>query len=111
MELLKLALLVSVAGLVILGGIAYFVGPPHIDLNSLESHNGKTVIIQGTIARATSLPAVTFIDLGKERVKVVLFGIPSHKFIKGDLIEVEGKITRYKGELEIIADEVRCLKC
>jgi len=109
MALLKLALLVSVAGLVILGGVAYFIGPPHIDLNSLESHNGKTVIVQGYIARATIQPTFTFIDL--EGVKVVLFGLPSHKFIKGDLIEVEGEIKRYQGELEIVADEIRCLKC
>ena len=110
-DLLKLALLVSISGLVLLASLACFIEPPHTDLNSLDSFNGRTVLVQGVIMSASHRPDITFLELGKERVKVVLFGLPSHKFAKGDVIEIVGDITRYKGELEIIAEEIRCLRC
>lgn len=106
---LKLALFVSISGLVLLSILAYFIGPPHIELSKLESYNGKNVVVREKITSASHHPKVTFLTLGKENVKVVLFGLPSHKFVAGDVVEVTGDIKYYKGELEIIAEEVRLL--
>jgi len=110
-SMLKLALLVSIAGLVLLASLAHFIGPAHIELSELDSYNGKTVVVRGEIVSVAQYPAVTFLNIGDKNVKIVLFDPPTYKFSKGDLIEVRGDVARYKRELEIIAEEIGCLEC
>lgn len=110
-SMLKLALLVSIAGLVLLASLAYFIGPTHIELSELDSYSGKTVVVRGEIVSVAKYSEVAFLKLGEEQVKVVLFDILNHTFAKGDVVEVRGEVTRYKRELEIIAEEVKCIKC
>ena len=110
MEPLKLALVVSITGLVFLGYLAYFIGPAHIELSELASHNGRTVVVQGEVISISQHPDVTFLNIGGDNIKVVLFDALDYKFSKGEVIEVQGTIARYKGGLEIIAEEIKLLK-
>ena len=109
--MLKLALLVSVAGLVLLASLAYFIAPAHIELSELESYNGKTVVVRGEVTAASYHSTVAFLEIDENPAKIVLFDALDYKFAKGALIEVQGDITRYKKKLEIIAEEIKCLKC
>ncbi len=104
--MLKLALLVAIAGLVLLASLAYFIAPAHIELSELDSYNGKTVVVRGEVTAASYHSTVTFLELDENTAKIVLFDSLDYKFAKGDVIEVQGDIARYKGELEIIAEEI-----
>ena len=42
---------------------------------------------------------------------VVIFEDPSEKINANDIIMVKGYVKVYKGELEIIADEIYCVRC
>ena len=111
--MLRVALFLSIVGLVLLGFIAYFIATPHIELSELESFNGRYVVIIGSVESAEIYESVSFLELTDEnnKVKVVAFEKISYSFERGDFVEVKGKISRYKGELEIIADEIMCLEC
>jgi len=81
-SMLKLALLVSISGLVLLAYLAYFIGTTHIELSNLASYNGRTVIVRGKVTATPHYSEVTFLCLGEDTVKVVLFGLHSQSLLK-----------------------------
>jgi hypothetical protein len=107
-SLLKLAMFISIIGIFLLCILAYFISPPKIELRDVESNLGRTILVEGTVSRATINPTFTFLDLteGKTKVTAVLFGLPNERIHKGDRVRILGEVSRYKGENELIIEEL-----
>ena len=111
--LIKLSLAWSLIGIFVLILIASFAKPDVIKIKELEANIGKTVAVQGEVIKADYKDKVSFIDLKDETGKttVVLFENPKNKVEKMDVIAVKGKVQVYKGDLELIAEEIICVSC
>ena len=111
--LLKIALVWTLVGIFILISVAIFAEPPELKINELEQHLGKNVIVFGVVESASYKEKVSFIDLADEtgKISVVIFEQLEKRVFDDDVIAVRGKVAEYKGELEIIAEELACIRC
>jgi RecJ-like exonuclease len=106
-RVLRAALLISLVGLFSLTLLAEFYEPEHVPISELNNYEEKIVLVQGKVIKSTQKPGVNFFDVQDSTgtIAVVAFG-QMNKLRKDVGINVKGKVTRYKGELEIIADKV-----
>lgn len=111
--LIKICLAWSLIGILVLIGFALFTEPKVVKISELSESLGKTVIIQGDVLKASYTEKTSFLDVQDEsgKVSVVIFAKPENKTFKGDIVQVKGAVKLYKGDLEIVADEVICVKC
>lgn len=111
--LLKIALLWSVIGIFILIAIVVLTAPSELKISELENHVDETVTVSGSAKLASYKENVAFVDIADEtgKITVVIFDKVEDYFHKDDYITVKGKVSIYKGELEIIADEIICNAC
>jgi len=111
--LLKLSLSLSLIGLLLLLVLTEFVEPEPLEITELVDNIGKHVYIEGFVESATYKDEVTFFTVSdsKEEILVVLFDKLDEVISEGDKIGVSGEVSLYKGKMEIIADELVCLKC
>jgi exonuclease VII large subunit len=109
--MLKLALVFSLVGLFGLSLLAYISSPELVKIADVEGNLGRRVIVAGEIASASYHASVSFLEVCEESncVKVVFFDLPSHRLSKGDLVEIEGEVKLYEGDVEIIAEEIKLL--
>ncbi len=110
--LIKIALAWSLLGLFLLIVIASFSGPATIKIAELEQNVGKTVAVFGNVD-STKYGKTSFIELSDEtgNTTAVRFDNPENKSKAGDYIGVKGKVQVYKGNFELVADEIRCVRC
>jgi len=108
--LLKLCLLWALVGIFLLILIANFTQPPEIKAIQMEDNLDKIVLVKGIVTQITPRDTVTFIDVKDStgEIKVVLFD-KLNSVNQKECIQVRGRVELYKGELEIIADEI--IKC
>lgn len=111
--LIKICLAWSCIGILILIGFALFTEPKPVKISELNEKIGKTIIIQGEVLKASYKEKASFLDVadGSGNISVVLFAKPENKTIQGDVVQVKGIVKLYKGDLEIVADEVLCIRC
>ena len=111
--LLKIALIWTVLGIFILFFVSTYFEPEEVIISDLSLHVNKAVYVKGTISEVSYKETVSFIDLEDDsgKIDVVLFELPKQSLKTGDFIKVKGKVTIYKGNLEIIAQEILCLNC
>lgn len=111
--LLKIALIWSLIGIFVLIAVALFTEPPELAISDLEQHMGKNIVVRGFVESASYKEKVSFIELADEsgEIQVVIFEQVEKKVYTGDQIAVRGRVAEYKGELEVIAEEIACLRC
>lgn len=113
--LTKLSIICTVIGIALLIVVSDKVGAPTSKVSSLTTKDiNKAVTIKGTVKSITTKgSALTMLDIQEKEssIKVVLFGQSfgqsKNNIKKGDFIEIVGRISIYKDELQIIADTVR----
>lgn len=100
-----LAIFVGLCGLYMVGA---HLEPKKISLAEIDqTFTGDYVKTQGTIEvvyLSNSSTLFLTITENKSTLKVVKFDEEQTEFKKGDLVLVEGEISSYQGELELIAD-------
>jgi len=102
--LIKISLITSLAGIILLIIVSRAVKPEISRANAL--HDGKHARIDGIVKSVAKKSSVTMIEVLDEcSMKIVLFEDVDVK--KGQSIEVIGKVGDYNGKKEIIAEEVR----
>jgi RecJ-like exonuclease len=108
-KLLSLALIFSLVGLFSLLLIAEYLEVEQVSIAELEQRIGQRVSISGEIVKVTQKPAVNFFELADAtgRLSVVAFGEMT-EVNTNTKVSVSGKVELYKGELEVIADQI-CL--
>lgn len=111
MNILKIAVIVSVIGVVSLYFITnYF--DNKIDISKANDNFGDKVTVKGSVGSVFRSNGNTFFRLYdfSGEIQVVAFqksSIPEAEQIKkGDQVAVMGKVSKYKNELEIIAQKI-----
>ena len=109
--LLKIALICSLVGLVILYFISSKIEVKDHRPNLLNKNIGDDVKLQGTVTKVTDKNDVVFIEVSqKNTINVVAFTKDNFQLKNGDDIEVIGKVQEYNGKNEIIAQKIRVIK-
>ncbi|MEW6063485.1 MAG: OB-fold nucleic acid binding domain-containing protein [Nanoarchaeota archaeon] len=112
-KLLKIAIIGSLIGIIIL---SYISEKSSLNNSNIREITDKTinekVKIKGyitSLAESSGLYIITVKD-DTGSIRVVVFKEEKINISKSDLIEVEGKITKYKEETEVVADIIRLIK-
>ena len=110
--LLKIALICSLVGLVILYFISGKIEIRDYKPNQLAKNAGDDVKLNGIITKISDKGNIIFIEVKQEYpVNVVLFTENNNLNLKnGDKVEIIGKIQEYDSKNEIIAQKVRVIK-
>jgi DNA/RNA endonuclease YhcR with UshA esterase domain len=93
--------------------LANFAQPPQLKVSDLENNVGKIIVLDANVSSASYKSDAVFMTLKDStgQISAVYFGNPKYEIIKGDVISVKGKVQLYKGDLEIIIQELTCLSC
>ena len=109
--LLKIAVLCSMAGILVL-----FLISDGLEINQeelwkiSEEKIDSTVVVKGKIIDLfENNKSMIFEIESKEVISVVLFKENPVKLNRGDYVEVRGVVREYKNDVEIIGDEVRVI--
>ena len=107
--LLKIALICSLVGLIVLYFISTKIELKDYKPNILNRNVGDDVKLTGIVGKITDKGDVVFIEVSQQNpVTVVLFTKEDNiKLKNGDDVEVIGKVQDYNGKKEIIADKIR----
>ena len=110
--LLKIALVCSLLGLVILYFISAKIDVKEYKPSQLNENVGDDVKLIGTIAKISQNDDVAFLEINYQNpVIVVLFTDNENLSLKvDDTIEVVGDVQEYKGKNEIIAQKIRVVR-
>lgn len=116
-QLMRVSLIISVIGIIALFLIVQFIEPAKVRVSEIDdSMNGQIIATEGMIKEMTKMGGNFFITLYDEKdIAVVMFKIQAEKndFVyqmkNGDWIRVEGKVAIYRGDLEIIAENIKKL--
>jgi DNA/RNA endonuclease YhcR with UshA esterase domain len=111
--LLIVALVWSLIGLFILLVLASFSQPAQLTINQLGDKVGKVVIVNANVASVGYNKDTAFLMLNDStgEISAVFFGNPKYEIIEGDKVAIKGKVQLYKGEIEIVVQELSCLTC
>ena len=110
--LLKIALICSLVGLIVLYFISAKIEIRDYKPNILNGNIGDDVKLTGAIAKISDKGDVAFVEIvQKVPVSVVIFKDKNNLKLKSnDSIELYGKIQEYNGKNEIIAQRIRIVK-
>jgi RecJ-like exonuclease len=110
--LLKLSFIVSIVGIFILLIILEYQEIPFYQIKDItKDHLEKSVKIQGTIITIKETPGLYLLKVKDTKIiPVMIFKEEEIDIKKNSKVEIEGKVTEYKNELEIIADKITELK-
>ena len=105
----KISLIISIIGILIVLIISETYNLKTISISLIdESFIDKSVKVEGYITEVRSAKEIIVFNLkdSSDEIKVIIFDNYDLPLFKGQKISVIGKIQQYKGDLEIIADEV-----
>ena len=107
--LLKIALISSLVGLLVLYFISTKIEIKDYNPNKLNQNAGDDVKLTGIIAKISDKGDVIFIEVNQQNpITVVLFAKDNDLILdNGDNIEVLGQVQEYNGKNEIIAQKIR----
>lgn len=115
--LLKIAILVSTAGLIMLFFVSSYTSPANVKISEITYDDvGRYMVLTGKItSKYEHKDGHIFLDItdGTGDMKVVMFSSTASTLDsnllacleKGKTIEIKGKVDEYKGDLEIIPKE------
>ena len=112
--LLKLALIVSLSGLLILFLISDNIEIKEKNIEKITIENkDEFVKLRGIVSKVIDTEKVTIMEITQlQQITVVLFENENRTMPiqKGNEIEIFGKVDEYEGKLEIIADRLRIVR-
>jgi DNA/RNA endonuclease YhcR with UshA esterase domain len=100
----RASLFFSIIGVVLIGFLLLTSTSPEVDTIS-EGDIGKIVIIKGNVSDVVHRSGFTFFDVkGIEMVK-----FSNEELKEGEYVEISGRVALYRGELEIIVEQIKKL--
>ena len=112
-QLMKLSFAVAVIGVVSLFALVQIIEPLNVRLADInEAMNGQMITTEGTISSISTTKGIVLLTLyDSNEIKVVIFSKEAEKnnayeLKLNDRVRVEGKISIYENELEIIAEKI-----
>ena len=108
-NLLKIALIASIIGLVILFLVSLRIEISQTQINKIDQTD-QQVLIKGIVTRLTDRGDLLFLEVtAQEKITVVAFKDGVIDVEQGDAVEILGETQEYEGREEIIADELRII--
>lgn len=110
--LTKLCILSTLIGITLLIIISDKLDIPTSTISSLSKEDiNKQIKVKGIANSIVNKKSIIILNLkdASSSIKVVLFNPKESKIKKNSVLEVNGKISLYEDELEIIADSVRII--
>lgn len=107
-QLYRLSLLFAVIGLLTLAGSAEFLKPDHVPVSEItRDMNGEKIRTTGIVHSPRHIKGHLFFDLKYrgDTIKAVEFS-SDRKLNETEKVNLEGAVTVYQGELEIVADRI-----
>lgn len=108
----KLVVILSLLGVCILYAISSFIEPPYVTLDEVGAHENVFVRTSGVISDFyVTGSGNVLMKIMRNRTELLIFirsAANSEKLLNlsyGDEIEVEGRVSLYQGEYELVADE------
>ena len=110
--LLKISFIVSIIGIFLLLLILEYQEIPFYQIKDITKDQlERSVKIQGTIINIKETPGLYILTLRDTKsIPVMIFKEEEIAFKRNSKVEIEGKVTEYKSELEIIADKITEIK-
>ncbi len=108
-SLLKVSLIVSCLGMMLLVGLDYWYVAPSMKIKEITLEKvGQEVIIKGELKSSYLKSGNLLFELSDDSGKIqgILFHA-EESLKKGERVEVEGKVQRYKGNPEIVATAMK----
>jgi|LGVF01.1.fsa_nt_gb hypothetical protein len=108
----KLVVILSLLGVCILYGISSVIVPPYVPLDEVGAHEGAFVRTSGVISDfyVTGSGNVLMRIMGNQTELLIFISSAANRenvlnLSYGDEIELEGRVSVYQGEYELVADE------
>ena len=111
-DLLKISLISSLIGILILFFLTYTIKVNLYEINSLSKDNiDNTVRVKGIVESFAETPGLYLITLKDNtgKITVVVFKDEKIEMQKGLELEVIGQVVEYKDKIEIIAKKITVL--
>ena len=111
--LFKIALICSLAGILLLIFISERLELPISNISSIEKSSLEDKVkISGTIEKVIETNGLYILDVKDNTgiITVMIFKEEPLQLKQGTLIEVQGTITEYKGKIEINAESIKIQK-
>ena len=110
--LLKIALICSLTGLIVLYFISSKIEIKDYKPDILNKNIGDDVKVKGTVRKISEKANAVFIEVNQEYpINVVLFTKDDNPKLKnGDFVDVVGKVQQYNGKNEIVADNIQIIR-
>lgn len=107
-QIYKASVFLAVVGLTLMYFSSLYLQLEKVDIGQIEkSWSGKNVKIQGNVTDFSRSSGHAFIDLQDDTGEMMVVDFDSDlKLEEGESIAVTGHVSIYRGQLEVIADEV-----
>jgi RecJ-like exonuclease len=107
--LFKICLTLSLLFILILFVISENINLETKDIQNITKKDVDTIIkVTGQVTRISNLPGLIILNLKDQtsEIKVVIFKEEPLNIKQNNFLQIEGKITEYQGELEILAEKI-----
>ena len=111
-DLLKLSFCVSIIGIILLLVIDNFYALPELTIGEITLDEvGKEVVVKARVSKVSVRAENVFLEIddGTSAITAVVFNT-KEEIKRGQLLEVEGKVARYKGEPELVVTKLKMLR-
>jgi len=111
-DLFKIALICSLVGIFLILFIVQKYEVPNFDISEIDkSMINDMVSVKGKINMLTETPGLYIINLEDStgEITVVVFKEDELDLVVGEILDVEGEVTEYKNDVEIIAKQIKIL--
>jgi len=106
--ILKIALIISILGLVGLLSISGKVEPENI--TDIERYIEKTIKIKGKVLKTENHDSVSFLTISREvPIDVILFHDQNITIEKDSIVQIEGDVKDDNGEINIIGHQIELM--
>ncbi len=107
MSIKSLSLLFSIIGVGILFLLSLLIQPIPVSLADIPKYGGRKVVVKGVVTHYTTLDDFQIIELRDGNATTTVFLQDVVVIHSGDLLEVTGKVQKYRGEWEIVVEDSR----
>jgi DNA/RNA endonuclease YhcR with UshA esterase domain len=106
--LLRIALVCSVLGLVVLYAWQSKIEIPEAKAASLGDYVGRDVKLAGSVVSVKNYDKVAYLKVMQpSAVSVVLFRDSNFSIPNGTQVEITGEVTEYQGKLQLVASKIK----
>ena len=107
-DIYRICILIGALGIALIYGSSIYIEPEKVNISEIEpSWSGKRVVISGEATGVSKVNESLFFDLNDSTGEVMVADFDSESKIEdGKEVRVQGRVTMYRGKLEIVAERI-----